>query len=254
MQVCASLLKHCHNTPTTKYWCNSETTPVFFDYFPSFVFNNGTNHIFISVTPEALQMLEVCKFICGAQNPSRLKCHTLIGLSFCWWVTHYHMQFTEIQEAHFVYNYMWCLSQYPLEATVDIWKPAVSMHVSVCIFKCMHARVRVHILYLTCGVGPLSGTSPAVLGANAPSLQQSLEGTVLSWWGNTAEPLGTGQCVHTTGLSLGQHWCAAGNIMVPRGAPCPQWILAAGTDLEGAQAVCPGPWSAVSNQQQDNGC
>lgn len=140
--------------------------------------------------------------------------------------------------------------------------PAVSMHVSVCICRCMHvrvhmwfhARVCVCIQYLTCGVGPLSGTSPAVLGANAPSLQQSLEGAVLPWWGNTAEPLGTAQGVHTTGLSLGQHWRAAGNIMVPGGPTCPQWIPAGGTDLEGAQAVCPGPWSAVSNQQQNNGC
>lgn len=75
--------------------------------------------------------------------------------------------------------------------------------------RCMHVCDFMHVClytqYLTCGVGPLCGTSPAVLGANAPSLQQSLKGAVLPWWGNTAEPLGTAQCVHTTGLSLGQH-------------------------------------------------
>lgn len=103
------------------------------------------------------------------------------------------------------------------------------MHVGV--HTWFHARVCVCIQYLTCGVGPLSGTSPAVLGANAPSLQQSLEGAVLPWWGNTAEPFGTAQGVHTTGLSLGQHWRAAGNIMVPGGPTCPQLIPAGGTDL-----------------------
>lgn len=139
-------------------------------------------------------------------------------------------------------------------------QPTCSVHagpsasVGACMYVCIRGFMHVCIQYLTCGVGPLSGTSPAVLGANAPSLQQSLEGAVLPWWGNTAEPLGTAQGVHTTGLSLGQHWRAAGNIMVSGGPTCPQWIPAGGTDLEGAQAVCPGPWSAVSNQQQNNGC
>lgn len=106
----------------------------------------------------------------------------------------------------------------------------------------------------TCGVGPLGGTSPAVLGANAPSLQQSLEGAVLPGWGDTAEPLGTAQGVNATGLPGSQHRRAAGSIVVPRGPTCPQWIPAGGTDLEGAQAVRPSPRSAVSNQQQNNGC
>lgn len=96
-------------------------------------------------------------------------------------------------------------------------------------------------MHLTYEGGSLGGNSPAVLGTNAPSLQQSLEGAVLPWWGDTTEPLGTAQRVHTTGLALGQQRRAAGSIMVPWGAACPQWISARGTDLEGAQAVCPGP-------------
>lgn len=70
------------------YAIQKKNNIVIFDYLPPFVFNNGINYIFISVTPETLQMLEVCKLICGAQNTSRLRCHTLIGLSFCWSVSY----------------------------------------------------------------------------------------------------------------------------------------------------------------------
>lgn len=172
---------------------------------------------------------------------------------FCWWVTQHHMQDRAIQETHCKYSYVRCTRLARLQC------PCMCLCASVgaCMYVCIHDLCTcacVCIQYLTCGVGPLSGTSPAVLGANAPSLQQSLEGAVLPWWGNTAEPLGTAQGVHTTGLSLGQHWRATGSIMVPGGPTCPQWIPAGGTDLEGAQAVCPGPRSAVSNQQQNNGC
>lgn len=55
----------------------------------------------------------------------------------------------------------------------------------------MHMCVCVCVQHLTCGVGSLSGNSPAVLGTNAPSLQQSLQGAVLPRWGDTAEPPGT---------------------------------------------------------------
>lgn len=94
---------------------------------------------------------------------------------------------------------------------------------------------------LTCGVGPLSGNSPAVLGANPPSLQESLQGAVLPGWGDAAEPFGTTQGVHTTRLTLGQDCSAAGSVMVPRGPTRSQWIPAGGTDLEGAQVDRPGP-------------
>ncbi|TNN37888.1 hypothetical protein EYF80_051950 [Liparis tanakae] len=42
--------------------------------------------------------------------------------------------------------------------------------------------------------------------------------------------------------------------MVPGRPTGPQRIPAGGTDLEGAQAVCPSPRSGVSEQQQNNGC
>lgn len=104
--------------------------------------------------------------------------------------------------------------------------------------------------HLTWGVRPLSGNHSAVFGTEAPSLKQSLERTVVPGWGDTAEPSGTAQGVHTTGLSLGQYQSAAGSIVVSGGPTCPQRIPAGGTDLEGAQAVRRGPGSAVSNQQQ----
>lgn len=108
-------------------------------------------------------------------------------------------------------------------------------------------------LCLTCGVGPLGGTSSDVLGANASSLQQSLQGAVLPGWGHAAEPLGTAQGVHATRLPLGQNCRAAGDVVVPRGPAHPQGVLARGTDLEGPPAASPGPRSAVGDQQQHNG-
>lgn len=198
----------------------------------------------------------VCKFICGAQNASRLKCHTLIGLSFL---------LVSDTASHAVYRYTRD-TLYRQSCAAPVTVSSIN-HCTFqgylqcsCICRCMHVRDFMHVCvcvcvqYLTCGGGPLSGTSPGVLGANAPSLQQSLEGAVLPWRGNTAEPLGTAQRVHATGLSLGQHWRAASSVMVPGGPTCPQWIPAGGTDLEGPQAVRPGPWSAVGNQQQNNGC
>ena len=107
--------------------------------------------------------------------------------------------------------------------------------------------------HLTWGVRPLSGNHSGVFGTHAPSLQQSLERTVVPGWGDTAEPAGTAQGVHATGLSLGQDQGAAGSVMVPGGAACPQRIPAGATDLKGAQAVRRGPGSAVSDQQQSHG-
>lgn len=121
------------------------------------------------------------------------------------------------------------------------------------LFGCMIPPVCMHVWCLTCGVGPLSGNSPAVLGTNPPSLQESLQGALLPGWGNAAEPFGTTQGVHATRLTLGQNCGAAGSVMVPRGPTRSQWIPAGGTDLEGAQVDRSGPWSAVSYQQQDNG-
>lgn len=115
------------------------------------------------------------------------------------------MQVTAIQETHCKYSYVWCTRLAYLQCPCMCLFASVGACMYVCIRDFMHVCVCVYIQYLTCGVGPLSGTSPAVLGANAPSLQQSLEGAVFPWWGNTAEPLGTAQGVHTTGLSLGQH-------------------------------------------------
>lgn len=117
---------------------------------------------------------------------------------------------------------------------------------------CMHVcgAMQVSGRHLTWGARPLSGNRSAVFGTEAPSLKQSLERTVVPGWGDTAEPSGTAQGVHATGLSLGQHQSAAGSIMVSGGPTCPQRIPAGGTDLEGAQAVCRGPGSAVSHQQQ----
>lgn len=104
----------------------------------------------------------------------------------------------------------------------------------------------------TCGVGPLGGGGSGVLGANASSLQQSLQGAVLPGRGHAAEPLGTAQGVHAARLPLGQNRRAAGDVGVPRGPTRPQRILAGGTDLEGTPAASPGPRSTVGDQQQRN--
>lgn len=109
---------------------------------------------------------------------------------------------------------------------------------------------------LTCGAGLLGGTRPALFGAEASALQQSLKGAVFARRGHAAKPLGTAQGVHPAGLSQRQHGRAGRPGRVPggparaRGLP----VFAGQAVFVGAQTTRQRPGSTVDDQQQDNGC
>lgn len=109
---------------------------------------------------------------------------------------------------------------------------------------------------LTCGAGLLGGTHPALFGAEASALQQSLKGAVFTRRGHAAKPPGAAQGVHPTGLPRRQHGRAGRPGRVPggparaRGVP----VFTGQAVFVGAQATRQGPGPTVDDQQQDNGC
>lgn len=94
------------------------------------------------LSPEALRSGIGCKFICGAWNACKLKCHTLIGLPFGLWVKHYHRLFYRNTGGTLSTQFHVAPIRFP-----SLRCPCMSLCAAACMYMCIRdlMHVCVHI-------------------------------------------------------------------------------------------------------------